>query len=147
MASAATILCLIAVAACGNDATAQFKAGYAAARVPVNRTLLEVAKAVRRTPGRTAAQITRRLGVLSARFGTDLAPLLALRPPARVATAFTTLTRSMRRVEVDLRETYAALRVGNFPMAQLALESVRSDAAAAADAGAAVNQKLARAHR
>jgi hypothetical protein len=143
MASAATILCLIALASCGGNTTAQFKTGYVAARVPLNRTLTSVGKAVTRTPGKTAAGIIRRLGVLSARFGDELGPLLALKPPASVATAFRTLTRSMQRVDRDLRETYLALGGQNFPAARLALESVRSDAAAAADAGAAVAQKLA----
>jgi hypothetical protein len=143
MASAATILCLIALAACGGNPTAQFKTGYAAARVPLNQTLTAVGKAVTRTPGKTAAGIIRRLGALSARFGSELGPLLALEPPAGVATAFRTLARSMQRVERDLQGTYLALRGQNLAAAQLALESVRSDAAAAADAGAVLAQKLA----
>ncbi|HWF25424.1 MAG TPA: hypothetical protein VG275_08255 [Solirubrobacteraceae bacterium] len=143
MATAATILCLIALASCGGNTTAQFKTGYAAARVPLNRTLTAIGTAVTRTPGKTAAGIIRRLGVLSVGFGNELGPLLALKPPAGVATAFRTLTRSMQRVKRDLQGTYLALRGQNLPAAQLALESVRSDAAAAADAGAAITEKLA----
>jgi hypothetical protein len=143
MASAATILCLIALAACGGNPTAQFRTGYAAARLPLNQTLTGVGSAVTRTPGKTAGAIILRLGVLSTRFGAELGPLLALKPPAAVATAFRTLTRSMQRVERDLRATYLALRGQDLAAAQLALESVKSDAAAAADAGGAVAQKLA----
>jgi hypothetical protein len=143
MASAATILCLIALTACGRDTTAQFKSGYAAARVPVNRALTAVGKTVTRTPGKTAGEITSRLGALSSRFGSELAPMLALKPPASVATAFTTLTSSLERVDRDLQGTYLALRSGNLLAAELALESLKSDAGDAADAGTAVTQKLA----
>jgi hypothetical protein len=142
VATAATILCLIALGGCGGNTSAAFKAGYAAARIPLNRTLADVSKAVTRTPGKTAAGITQRLGALSARFGKELAPLLSLKPPAAVATAFTTLTSSMRRVDSDLKGTYLALRAGNLAAAQLALESLKSDAGDAADAGTAVRRKL-----
>lgn len=142
-ALAATILCLIALAACGTDTTAQFKSGYAAARVPLNRTLEAVATTLGHPQGRTAGEITRRLGVLSSALRRQLQPLLALRPPAAVSIAFGTLRSSMRRVDRDLQGTYAALRGQNLPAAKLAVQSMESDARDAAMAGIAVGRRLA----
>ena len=142
-ATAATILCLIALAACGTDTTAQFKSGYAAARVPLNRTLRAVASTLGHPQGKTAGEITQRLGALSSAFARQLAPMLALRPPAGVAVAFGTLTTSMQRVARDLQGTYDALRRQNLPAAKLAVESMESDARDAADAGLAVGRELA----
>ena len=138
------ILVLIAVTGCGASTTAQFKSGYAAARAPLNRTFAEVDKTFTDTKGKTITEIAQRLGALADRFGKELAPLEALKPPGIVATAFTTLTRSLNRVERDLRGTYAAVNAGNLPAAELGLEMIRSDAGAATDAATAVAQKLGR---
>ena len=142
MTTAATILCLIALAGCGSSVTAQFKAGYAAARLPLNRTLAEVSKTFADARGKTVAEIAGSLGLLADRFGKELPPLEALKPPARAATAFATLTSSLKRAERDLRGAYAGVQGGNLAAAELAIERLGSDAGDAVDAAVAVGQKL-----
>lgn len=143
MATVAAILCLIAVAACGTDTTAQFKKGYAAARVPLNQTLAAVTVTLNHLQGQSLTEIISRFGSLSARFGGQLPPLLALKPPASVAIPFTTLTASMRRVSSDLKGTYAGLRDSDHAAVTLALDSLVADAGDARDAGTAIARKLA----
>jgi hypothetical protein len=142
IATCAVILCLIAITACGANATAQFKTGYAAARGPLNRTFVDVGKTLTHAKHGSATEVAHSLGTLADRFGTELAPLEALKPPPNVATAFRTLTTSLNRVERDLRGTSVALKVRNLVAADLGLKSLRSDSGAATDAAVAIAQKL-----
>jgi hypothetical protein len=142
IAACVMALCLIVIAGCGSNATAEFKTGYAAARAPLNRTFVEVARTFSNSKGKTISEITRSLGTLSDRFRKELAPFQALKPPASVATAYTTLTTSLNRVNRDLREIYVAVKGRNLAVATLALAKLRSDAGAASDAAAAITHKL-----
>jgi hypothetical protein len=143
IATLIVFVCLIVTAGCGASTTAQFKSGYAAARAPLNRTFVEVAKTFKQYKGKTAAQLGRRFGTLAVRFGQDLAPLEALKPPPRVATAFATLTACLNRVETDLRGASKALKGNDVVAAAHSLEDLTSDASAATDAATAVTKKLA----
>ena len=134
---------LLLVTACGN-ATAQFKTGYAAARVPLNRTFVDVGKTLVHAKRKSATELAHSLGALAERFGKELAPLEALSAPPSVATAFRTLTSSLNRVERDLQGTSVAFATSNLVAADLGLKSFTSDAGAATDAALAIQQKLAR---
>jgi hypothetical protein len=143
MAMATAILCLLALTGCGGaDETAQFKAGYASARGPLNKTFGDVARTLKGARGKSTTQIARSMGVLADRFAKKLAPLVALKPPARVTTAFTTLTSSLRRVESDLRGISGAARRRDLAGAQLAVENLATDSRAANEAATVVKQKL-----
>lgn len=143
-AFATLTVCLMVVAGCGSSSnpTTQFKNGYAAARGPLNTTFSEVSSALRGTARGGAAVTAGTVEVLAARFGTDLAPLKALKPPGQVATAFATLTASLGRVESDLREISAAAKRRSFGGAVVAVEKLESDARAATDAASAMKRKL-----
>lgn len=147
MVAVAAIICVIATAACGTDTTAAFKQGYASARGPLNQTLTEIMATITHPRGQTPAQIltqtTVRIGALATRLDSQLGSLTSLRPPARVATQFATLTSSMRRVGKDLRGAYAGFHAGNQAVATLALESLQADAGDASSAGLAVAAALA----
>jgi hypothetical protein len=136
------ILCLIVTAGCGSSTTAQFKTGYAAAVPPLNRTLMAVTETFAHDKGKSVSQIARSFGDLADRFGKELAPLEALKPPASVAPDFATLTSSLNRVERDLRGPSVAVKHRDVLGVALALESLPSDAGAAADASAAIAEKL-----
>lgn len=140
------IVCLVALAACGGggagNPTAQFKTGYAAARGPLNAAFSEVNKTLTGTPRKSATEIAATVGDLAARFGTELAPLEGLKPPARVATEFATLTTSLDRVESDLRQISGAAKRGSFSDTVLAVEKLDGDARSATDAAAAIKRKL-----
>jgi len=138
----AVILCLAVLAGCGSTAPPQFQAGYAAARRPLNQILSDVNGALKGVRGRSTVRVAGTVGALAGRFRKALAPLEALKPPARIATAFTTLTSSLRRVENDLREISIAARRRNLVGASLAVESLSSDARAASQAAAVIKQKL-----
>jgi hypothetical protein len=137
------ILCLAALAGCGGPGgTAQFTTGYTAARGSLNAVLLDANATLTSTPRKSADQIATRMDALADRFGHDLASLAALKPPATVATAFVTLTTSLKRVESDLRAVSVAAKRRNLAGTVLAAENLDSDARAAADAATAIKQKL-----
>lgn len=142
MTTAALVICLNVLAACGGSARSEFKTGYAAARAPLNRTFDQVAGTLNHPQGKSVTAIAQSVRVLAGRFGRELAPLEALKAPADVATAFRTLTSSLKRVERDLRGAYVALDGRNLASAELALENVKGDEHAATDAAIAVTQKL-----
>jgi hypothetical protein len=129
LAACAAMVCLIAISGCGGSATGRFKAGYAAARAPLNQTFVDIASTFAGAKGESIDEISRSLGALADRFGTKLARLEALKPPAGVAVTFRTLARSLQRVEGDLRETAAAAKL-------------QSDVRSASDAEASVTHTL-----
>jgi hypothetical protein len=131
------------LAGCGSsNPTAQFKAGYDAARGPLNATFIDVNNTLTSTRHKSTGEIAARVGVLAARFRNDLAPLDALKPPARLATAFTTLTSSLKRAESDLRAITVAANHRSFAGALLAIQNFDSDSRSATDAAIAIKQKL-----
>jgi hypothetical protein len=145
MARAVPILCLLAVAlaGCGSaSTTSQFESGYAAARAPLDRTFADVTKAIAEARTTSSAELSRSIGDLATRFAQDLAPLEALTPPPAVATAFTTLTSSLKRITADLRGISGTAKRRDLGGAQLALESLASDERAASLAATAIKQKL-----
>ena len=136
-------VCMVVLAGCGStDPTAQFKAGYDAARGQLNTAFSDVNKTLANTSRQSATQIAGTVGVLATRFHKALTPLEALKPPASVATAFATLTSSLTRVETDLRGISLAAKGRSFHGAVVAVEKLDSDARAASDAAAAIKRKL-----
>jgi hypothetical protein len=142
IATLVVLVCLVGIAACGSSTAAQFKAGYASARGPLNRTFAEVAKTFRRVRGKTVAEAATSFGTLAARFGEELGPLETLDPPPKLATAFRTLTSSLNRVESDLRGASTALAAKDVVAAAHSLQNLQSDASAATDAATVVTEKL-----
>ncbi|HWF35013.1 MAG TPA: hypothetical protein VG295_06565 [Solirubrobacteraceae bacterium] len=133
---------LLAVTACGTSATERFKARYAAAQAPLNRTFADIANTFTHAKGKTTAEIAGSLTALADRFHRQLAPLEALKPPAPVATAFRTLTGGLDRMERDLRATSSAVKGRDLVAAHDALASLQRDAGAATRAASAVTHTL-----
>jgi hypothetical protein len=146
MPKAAAILCVtaLALAGCGGSAstTKQFEGGYAAARAPLNQTFDDVSSTLATARGKSSAEVAASIDGLAARFSRELAPLHALKPPPAAALAFTTLTSSLDRVGGDLRGISSAVKRRDLGGVQLAVESLQSDARAAALAARAIEQKL-----
>jgi hypothetical protein len=144
IATCIVLLCLvvIAIAGCGSSATAQFKSGYVAAQRPLNRTFVEIKHAFTHAKGKTLPELARSFGALADRFDQDLPALEALKPPAGVATAFTTLTASLERIERDLRGATAGFRRKDVVAAAHSLQSLQSDAVAASDAASVISRGL-----
>ncbi|HWF73274.1 MAG TPA: hypothetical protein VG186_08015 [Solirubrobacteraceae bacterium] len=136
------IACLSAIAGCGGSAGDQFTSRYFAAQAPLNETFADLATASTHTGGKTSAEIARSLGRLATRFTTELSALEALRPPARAAAAFRTLTASLNRVKGDLWATYVAFGHGDLVSGPQAIVSLQTDTRAATAAAAAVAHML-----
>jgi hypothetical protein len=142
IAACIAVLGLIAIAGCGSSTTAQFITGYSAAQSPLNRTFVGVKKAFTEAKGRTIPEIARSFSTLADRFGQELPALEALKPPTRLATAFTTLTTSLNRVERDLREASLAFERKDVVEAAHSLQNLQSDSVAATDAATAIARNL-----
>jgi hypothetical protein len=110
--------------------------------VPLNRTFVAVSKEFHHAKGKTVTEIGDGFGALAIRFGKELGPLEALKPPAAIKTAFATLTSSLRRVERDLRRASAELRAGHVDAGARWLERLTSDGGDATDAAAAITRRL-----
>ena len=143
IATCIVLLGLVAITGCGSSTTAQFKSGYSAARIPLNRTFVAIKLAFTQAQGKTLPEIARSFAAVTDRFGQELPALEALKPPAGVATAFATLTTSLDRVEGDLRATTAAFEHKDVDAAARSLQNLQSDSLAATDAATAVTRKLA----
>jgi hypothetical protein len=143
LATGTAVVCLVVLGGCGStNLTAQFKAGYAADRGQLNLVFSAVNKTLTAVPRKSTAEIAGTVSVLAARFGKNLAPLEALKPPARVVTEFATLTSSLQRIESDLRGISVAAKRRSYKGAVLADEQLNSDARAARDAATAIKRKL-----
>ena len=139
----ATVAAVLALAACGSaGTTSEFASGYSAARAPLNKTFADVTRVIAGARTTSSAELSRNIGVLATRFSQELAPLEALTPPPAVATAFTTLTTSLKRITTDLRGISGSAKRRDLTGAQVALESLASDERAAFLAAAAIKGKI-----
>src|ERR1700722_12883989 len=122
---------LVALSGCGgsssSDQTSKFKTGIS----PVVNQFKDISQgigtAIEHAPSQTDAQLATTFHGFAGRWQTQLKQLEALKPPASVAAAFTTLTGAAGRTEADLTAIAAAAQTHAAAAAKQASSALVTD--------------------
>jgi hypothetical protein len=120
---------LVLLAGCGSSSssstnqTATFEAAYKAAVDPLEQLPEEIGTTVQGATSKTDAQLGAAFRQFASRWQTRPTQLASLKPPANVASAFSTVNAAATRVESDLKAIVAAAAARSSSAAQQAAQS------------------------
>ena len=137
---------LAALAGCGgsssSDQTAKFKTDYVSVTNQLRGTSNAIGTEFQHASKQTDAQIYAALRPLTSRWQAELSQLQALKPPAKVAADFNSVTTAAARSASDLNAILVATRTHSAASAEQAFRSLVNDISAAKTANKALKQKL-----
>ena len=143
MLAGTAAVCLV-VAGCGgsDQTTAAFKSGYVRASMPIERTGIAITRAVLGIPHQTDARIAAEFADLANSFDTEVITLEALKAPASVSSAFTTVTAAANRLDDDLRAISVGASRHDGRAARAGVAAILNDAGAMNSGAATIRKKL-----
>lgn len=145
------VCCAIAAAAvvlsgCGgsahSDPTARFKASFVPAVNQLRDTSRQIGSAVQQAPSHTDAQIESEFRTFAASWQKALSQLETIKPTAKFAVDFNTLTSGASRAEADLNGIVAAAATHSRGAATQASASLVSDIVSAKAASTKITDEL-----
>ncbi len=122
---------------------AAFRTAYQQAIGPLKQSAQDIVAALRTGATHTHDQNLQVFRALYSSWLSDLGALLRIRPPAKFAGNFSTLTRAGTRVKTDLYEIVAAIAARRVAAAGEVISRIVVDLYAAKTADATLEQKLA----
>ncbi len=142
----ALLATLAFVSACGGSSssnqTAKFKTGFTASTTQLRNTSRAIGGAIQNASSETDAQLAVQFRGLASHWQNQASQLQILKPPARYAADFNTLTAAVSRVETDLNAVVAAAATHSKTAGEQAGASIVTDIVSAKSAAQTLDGKL-----